>query len=369
MNQEKFIGIDLHSNNFTCCIIYYDDTRQKKTFKLDPESLERFYEYLDENTYVLLEASTNSFSFYDLIKDKAKEVLVGNTHKLKLISFVDKKTDKIDAEKLAKYLKMQIKGGEQMIEPVYVPEPSIRNLRALFTTYQLTNKHITSIKNRIHSILKQNLHPFTKESIFSNMKIELIKDLPLSDSSRFQIIVLFDELNNLKIQKKRVEEQIKIEGSRYIEEIVLLTSMTGISVLMALAVIADMADVKRFRNASKFSSYLRSTPGVDQSNEKSLMKGTSRFGRKLAVTMLTQSYFHFKKCNPRLNRWYESHGGMKRPGVIRMAILRNVLVEMFHMLNKHEYHWYRNEELHDRKMKEYKRFLGKNGIAIDSVAA
>jgi len=92
-------------------------------------------------------------------------VFVANTHKLKLISLVKKKTDKIDAEKLAIYLKMQILSGEQLIKPVYVPDNTIQELRSLFTTYKLLRKQIGQLKNMIHAILKQNLFPFTKTYI------------------------------------------------------------------------------------------------------------------------------------------------------------------------------------------------------------
>jgi hypothetical protein len=44
----------------------------------------------------MVEASTNTFKFVKLIREKIKEVYVAHTHKLKLISLVKKKTDKID---------------------------------------------------------------------------------------------------------------------------------------------------------------------------------------------------------------------------------------------------------------------------------
>ncbi len=81
---------------------------------------------------------------------------------------VKKKTDKIDAENLAIYLKMQITSGEELVRLVYIPEQLIQDLRSLFTTYGLFRRQIGSIKNRIHSLLKQNLFPFTKKFILEN---------------------------------------------------------------------------------------------------------------------------------------------------------------------------------------------------------
>lgn len=37
-----FLGIDLHSNNFTCCFIQENSAKQKITFSITPESLEIF---------------------------------------------------------------------------------------------------------------------------------------------------------------------------------------------------------------------------------------------------------------------------------------------------------------------------------------
>ena len=176
----KYLGIDLHSNCFTCCFLYEDGKKYKRSFDLNPSSLEEFYRSLDEETYAMVEASTNTFKFVKLIRDKVKEVIVANTHKLKLISLVKKKTDKIDAEKLAIYLKMQIVSKEELIKPVYVHDKTIQDLRSLFTTYKLIRKQIGQIKNRIHSLLKQNLFPFTKISIFGKGHREKIKNLDIS---------------------------------------------------------------------------------------------------------------------------------------------------------------------------------------------
>ena len=44
---------------------------------------------------------------------------------------VKKKTDKIDAEKLAIFLKMQITSNEELVKPVYIPEKTIQNAIAI----------------------------------------------------------------------------------------------------------------------------------------------------------------------------------------------------------------------------------------------
>jgi transposase len=58
-------------------------------------------------------------------------------------------TDKIDADKLCRILKMQIVSGEKIISPVTIPPAEIQDLRSLFSTYRLYKKQNTQLKNRV----------------------------------------------------------------------------------------------------------------------------------------------------------------------------------------------------------------------------
>ena len=90
-----------------------------------------FLKQVNQESYVMVEASTNTFRFVERIKNAAREVIIINTHKLKLISLIKKKTDKIDTEKLAIVLKIQIKSKERIFEPVHLPDDLIRKLKFL----------------------------------------------------------------------------------------------------------------------------------------------------------------------------------------------------------------------------------------------
>ena len=84
----KYVGIDLHSDCFTCC--YLSDGKQKKmvSYHLDKPGLDLFRKSVDKKTYLIVEASTNSFRFVERIEEAVKEIIIANTHQLKLISFV-----------------------------------------------------------------------------------------------------------------------------------------------------------------------------------------------------------------------------------------------------------------------------------------
>jgi len=363
-----FLGIDLHTNCFTCC--YLDaksGDKRIETFTLDDKGLPLFYKTLNRRTHVLVEATINTFAFVELFQHLVAEVVIANTYKLKIISETSKKTDKVDAEKLARTLKIQVLSGEQQVSPVLIPPKLVQDLRALFSTYTLIRKQITATKNRIHSLLKQNLFPFTKEYIFGKKTRPDIKAISSDPILTIQLGLLFDLLENLEHKADEFVDQILLTAAPFMKEIDILTSMKGVSVFTAAAIMSDIVTVDRFPNAKHFTAYLRSAPRVESSNEKTIIKSTNKAGRRMSITLLSQSLNHFRDANPKLSAWHDRLVTYKKKGIVRMGLCRRVFAEMYQMLKKQEYHYYCDSKNHEKKMTEYKALLSSHSIYGDQI--
>jgi transposase len=354
----QFIGIDLHTNKFTCC--YRDEQSANKriqTFNLDEAGLAKFYTTLTAQTYVLVEATITSFSFVRLFKDQVRQVIIANTYELKQISDARSNTDKLDAEKLCRLIKMQVLSQEHVASEVVLPPEPIQDLRGLFSTYRLYKKQNAQLKNRIHSVLKEHLYGFTQEEIFDKKSRARIRELPVNPAVRFQVNHLLDRLERDEKDVEELKEQVLLHAEPFMREIEILTSMKGISVFIAIAIIADVIDVSRFKNSKHFTSYLRSAPKVSNSNTSTSIKGTNKKGRKLAASLLTQSLNHVLTSSPKLRRWYDRLCEYKKPGLVRTGLRRRVLAEIYQMLKKGEYHYGRDAKKHEAKMCAYKKLL------------
>jgi transposase len=97
-----------------------------------------------------------------------------------------------------------------------------------------------------------------------------------------------------------LEDKIKEKAEPFMREIEILTSMKGISVFIAAAIIADIISVGRFKNSKPFTSYLRSAPRVESSNTTKGDKGADKKGRKLSAAFLTQVLNHTLDGSPSL---------------------------------------------------------------------
>jgi transposase len=368
----QFIGIDLHTNKFTCS--YRDEHtpadakkgKQTATFHLDSCGIADFKKMLTEETYVLVEATITTISFVRLIQPYVKEVIVANTYELKQISLAKANTDKLDANILSRLLKMFVLSGEQAAFAITIPPPDIQELRGLYTTYRLYRKQTTQIKNRIHSLLKEKLYGFTQEEIFDKKSREKLLALESGTALAFQLQELFELLEFTEVRIDPLKEEIQLRAKSYMREIEILTSMNGISVFIAIAVIADIIKVDRFRNSKAFTAYLRSAPQTANSNTSTKTKGTMKKGRKVAATLIAQSLNHVLKASPKLNDWYTRLTEYKKPGLVRTGLRRRVFAEMFQMLKKEEYHYGRNARLHEAKLLQYKRLLKKRNIFLES---
>lgn len=259
----KFYGIDLHHDSMVIAIIDESNCISSIRIRFHTQAFENFVNSLVITDYVAVEASTNTFWFYGLIKDKVAECYVVNTWKFVDIVKGNKKTDKIDAKKLVKKLRYRVlcDGDEDDLPTVFVPIPEVQWLRSLFSTYNMLKKEKNMIVNRIYSLLIQYGYNFSKSDLFNKKLKNSILDLDLPEPISFQLRLLYNQHEFLENQFIKLKNKILLEGRIFEKEIDKLISMKGISVFIAIAIMTDIADIERFSSSKKFTSYLRTAVG------------------------------------------------------------------------------------------------------------
>ena len=357
----KFYGIDLHYDSFAVAMIDEDNQMRKRKIYLHSQEFRDFLNELSADDYVAVEASTNSFWFYDQVIGHVRECFIINPWKFLEIRKSHKKTDKIDAGKIAKKLRYRIlcDGDEDDLPTVYVPGHEVRELRTLFSTYKLLVKQSTMGRNRIHSLAVQQGYNLGETDILHKDMREAIFNLKMPETTVFQIEVLYDQLDSLEGQVKKVKEKILEKGRPFENEIDKLVSIKGVSVFTAIAIMADIADIDRFNGSKKLCSYLRSAPKIDASNKSEKIGRVNRYSRKLSIGLLLQGLRHIYNSSEYLLKFYQSKRGAKRAGKARVAIARKTFTYIYQMLKKDEYFRWMDAKNHARKMNEYRSFLKK----------
>jgi len=86
----------------------------------------------------------------------------------------------------------------------------------------------------------------------------------------------------------------------------------------------------------------------------------------MSATLLSQSLNHMLAASEKLNRWYTRLTTYKKAGMVRSGLRRRVFAEIYQMLKKGEYHYARDVKKHEEKLNEYKKFLVKKKIFIET---
>jgi transposase len=356
-----FYGIDLHSDSFKSAQVTKDSNTTKiQTISLKNDAFKGFLDNLTKNDYLVVEASTNTFWFVEQVRDKVKEVYVLDPFKFLTICNSTKKTDKIDAIKLAKKLKYYVLFDQSADEfpTIYIPEKDIMELRSMFVTYEFIKKQVCMTKNRIRSLLRQNgIFTFSGKDLATKKVQDEIRNMniPLSLSSQFRMLLSL--LTTQIEEKNNSKNAILKKGKIFYKEISLLTSIRGISPFLASAIMSDIADINRFKNAKRLCSYLRTTPKIDSSNQKVHIGKVNKQSRTLTLSLMTESVKHFIDSSNKMHSFYFTKRKGKSAGKVRVAVMRKIIVTIYNMFKKEQLYYYTDANKHAAKIKAYDAIL------------
>lgn len=361
-----FYGIDLHTDSFVSARMDSQEgvktTIQISKHYLQNASFQQFKDSLTKEDYVIIEACSNAFWFYDQIIGLVKECYILNVNKYKANN---NKTDKLDAKKLVKKLAYYVitNGDSDDLPLVYVPPKAVRELRALFTTLELNKKTTTQFKNRIHSIFTENGFNISRKQLSSPNNRTKLLEMPINDIWKAQLKILFTQMDIIEQETEKIRQEIYQLGYRLFKtEIPLLLSIKGFSPLTAIALMSDVIDINRFPSVKKFCAYLRTAPKVKSSNDKTVIGSINKFSRTLTCTVMSQSVEHFAQSCEHLGAFYSRVKQGKKAGVYRMALIRKTLVCVYYMLKRNKMFYWTDENLYKEKLREFKNIVNPESI-------
>ena len=113
----KFIGVDLHKNIITVCVMNEKLSRHCSEDPLLQSARTRSLSFSGSSSLsrVVVEATASYCWFVKLVEPLAEKVVLANPNKLRVIAESTKKTDRLDAQVLAEFL------TRDMIPESYMP--------------------------------------------------------------------------------------------------------------------------------------------------------------------------------------------------------------------------------------------------------
>ena len=142
-----YVGLDIHSKQISVCVLNETGQVVHRTRVRAINEMIRILEGLPDRFEVCYEASCGYGHYHDLLRPLSSRVLVAHPGQLRLIFRSKDKSDRKDAERLAKlpYL------GEVLT--VHVPSLDVRTWRELMNCRSQVIEKRTRAKNTVRTLL------------------------------------------------------------------------------------------------------------------------------------------------------------------------------------------------------------------------
>jgi transposase len=229
--------------------------------RVEREILRGFAEReLHRDDRLAVEATTNTWPVIELLRPYVGEIVVSNPIKTKAIAEAKVKTDKVDAETLARLLRADF------LPSVWQPDAATAHLRQLCTQRSSLVADRTAIKNRIHSLLHQRLITAPSEGLFRRRGREWLEQLEVDADDRAALTRDLHLLDELDLAITELERRLLHAGASD-PRLKLLITLPAVDVTCAQGLLAALGDIRRFRDGDHAASYLGLTPSTKQSAE------------------------------------------------------------------------------------------------------
>ena len=321
--MARYLGVDLHRNNFTVCTIAENGRRYFREYGI--HSLNYFVAGLRPTDQVAVEASTTTRLFYDAVAPHVAHIAVVNSSEFDVIRKSVKKTDRKDAETLALFL------SKGLLPEVRMKDKLQAELASLTQTRDTLVKQRTSLKNKINNIMAARALSPRREQLSSEKGLREVEALPLSPIVMAEVRALVGQIRSLNATIAELEKTIKQEGQK-LPGHKNLKSIKGIGDISATILLSIIGDIDDFQSESKLASYFGIVPRVRSSNDTEHTGRITKRGTKLGRTTLVQCSLIAMRYSEYLQRFYHRLARRRGKGKAIIALAKKFLGVIFRTL-------------------------------------
>jgi transposase len=326
-----FVGVDVHKHSLCACYYRNEKKFRYESFPFTKKGFQAFLKSLTRRDEVAIESVTQAYYLTEQLKPRVKRVVVVNTFAFDLIKHSRAKTDEKDAYHLAE----QLSHGH--LPEVHLQERTIRDLRVYQNARLALVEERTRLKNRIHAAFLMHGIVTARKHLASRKGRETLRRESASyrEYPEMELVPLhLDRINQLEDQVQTIEERIFTLGSD-LEDLPVVLQVGGISPLLAVTILAEVGDFRRFRTSSRVASYAGVVPSTKKSGKKE-KHGRSGHGRKRLRTALVQavrSIIVHEPENP-LALHYQILKARRGAGRATIAVARKLLEILWIMVTR-----------------------------------
>lgn len=308
-----FVGIDISKKTFDAAVLV-NNKYQCKKFDNDSKGFQAFFKWIksfkQEAVFCMEATGIYGLKLAKYLHGKEKKIIVANpikTHAFAKMEMSRNKTDKADAQSIARYCKHLYDKGEIDVN--------------LFTPKSENFERLQYLNTRLEQLDKSR----TQE----NNRLEVSTDKVIIGSIKSTIRHIDKQMVNIKKAIKGIvndDDDLK-------QQVELLVSINGIGEKTAWSILAYLGDISLFDNAKQVTSYAGLNPRIEQSGTSVNKSSLSKMGSKRLRKALYMPAMVAVRYNPLMEDLYQrllQKGKAKK--VALCAVMRKLLVLSYGVL-------------------------------------
>jgi transposase len=318
------VGVDLHSREQSVAML--DTTTgevEERRIRHDGDAVERFYAALQPPVTVAIESTGYALWFHALARRLGHTLLVGDAGKIRATVVRKTKTDRRDARHILTLL------TENRFPAIWVPDPTVRDLRALVGHRMRLVRVRTMIRNGVHAIA-MNYRLTLGTSLFTRRGVAQLQALPLPTHTANRREESLELLAWLDARIATLEGKIAATANADPDARRLMTH-PGVGPLTALATLLVLGPVARFPTSKHVVSYVGLAPAIAASAGKHRLGGITKQGNRLLRYVLGQAGHTALRGDGDLKQLYYRVLHRRGKARAKVAVARALLVRLYIM--------------------------------------
>jgi transposase len=323
-HHPHYCGIDLHASWMYLCI--QDDRGTvvlHKNLSTCPEAFQAAVHPYRQDLAVAVECMFSWYWLADLCAQMSITFVLGHALYMKAIHGGKTKNDKIDSKKIASLLRAKML-------PVAYPYPAAtRSTRDLLRRRMYFMHHQSELLSHIQNTNTQyNLQGFSKRIDRQSNRVALPEHFPdpMVRKSIEADMKLLDVYHGILLQ---LERQV-LQQARHHDPVLLglLRTVPGIGKILALVMIYEIHDIRRFPRVGDFISYCRLVKPARESAGKNQGSKNSKIGNVHLKWAFSEAACLFLRANPPAKELHQrlvsKYGKSKALSIIAQKLGRTV---------------------------------------------
>lgn len=322
-----YAGIDLHATN-SVVVVLEDEDRvlyQKRLRNELPLILAALEPYRSTLQGIAVESTYNWYWLVDGLMDAGYVVHLAHAPALPQYSGLKYRDDPHDARWLAHLLRLGL------LPTGYIYPKAERALRDLLRKRSQLVRHKTMVVLSLQSLLTRLTGRHLSLPRLRQLTSETVSALVSFPAQHHSVLSSLTVLRCLEEQIRVIEQTIRHQSQEH-RGYTLLQTVNGIGPILALTILLEAGDMRRFPTVGQFASYCRCVGSEHLSNGKRKGAGNTKNGNKYLSWAFIEAAHFAIRYEAVIRGFYQRKKARTHPLVALKAVAHKLARACYHVL-------------------------------------